>query len=482
MLVEIIEKIKEIAGKKNLINYISMIVSVFLLFQVLNTYAAVDYSTLPKLDVVKGYQSETALTKSATGDPSYNAQTTTMNIVMGALNGTLQNLAPQTLSNYQAIKDNPDIPEFAKVGAIGVADNAVYTMMDGFQGVNIPRYLAQEWVPGYSNDTGIFAATDGYTYLQETNIDALWDRIRLICYVFFVVILIVAGFMIMFRQKIGGQLAVSIFNVIPNVIVSLILVTFSFAIVGLMINLGIMAVNVIGSVIGVSSDQAIVVDSPFSLVGALFSGEQLTGGIKEVFAGAGVAGILAAIAAFVVGTAATGGTALVAATVVLLFIAIAIAAIVIYASVRVYLTILMAYLSIIFNTLLGPIMLTFAAFPGQQGMISTWINNLAKAVLTFPVVFFFLNLGAFLLNGDINISFPSGFMTGDISNVAAGSDSMIGVLLKVFAVIALFFFAADAPKMLDDFLPSNSGKGAMEAIGGFRKGLSRIPIVGSFFA
>lgn len=483
MIVEIIEKVKGVVTKKHLLNYVSMLVSVFFMFSALNTFAAecIDVANLPKIDVVKGYQTETELTKSSTADPSYNAQTTTMNIVMASANGTLQNLAPQTLSNYQAIKDNPNIPTYAKQGALGTMDNAVVAMFNNFQGVNIPNYLASEWVPGFdTTSTGIYAASDGYGYLQESNIDSLWDRLRLISYVFFVVILIVAGFMIMFRQKIGGQLAVSIFNVLPNVIISLILVTFSFAIVGLLLNVGVMAVNVVGSVLGVASDSAITVDSPFSLVGALLSGKvDITGGNASI-ATVGTIGI-ASLVGIITGITATGGAGLVAGIITVLFVGIIIAAIVIYASVRVYMTILTAYLGIIFNTILAPLFLTVAAFPGQSHMIMDWLNRILKGVLTFPLVYFFLNLGAFILSCEINIAFPSGLMSGDFSAVQTGADSPVGWFLKSFIVIALFFFAADAPKILDDFLVTNSGKGALGAIDGMKKGLSRIPLVGSFF-
>lgn len=484
MIVEVIQKVKEVVTKKHILNYVSMIVSVFFMFSALNTFAAecIDVANLPKIDVVKGYQSETELTKSATGDPSYNAQTTTMNIVMGAANGTLQNLAPQTLSTYQAIKDNPNIPTYAKGGALGAMDNAVYSMFNNFEGINIPNYLASEWVPGFdSGSNSIYAASDGYGYLQESNIDGLWDRLRLISYVFFVVILIVAGFMIMFRQKIGGQLAVSVFNVLPNVIISLILVTFSFAIVGLLLNFGVLAVNVVSSVLGVTADSAITVDSPFSLIGSVLSGKvDVTGG-NAAIAGVGTTAIAALVGILAAITGATGGVAVVAGIITFLFIGILIAAIVIYASVRVYITILTAYLSIIFNTILGPLFLTIAAFPGQSYMITDWLNKVLKGVLTFPLVYFFLNLGAFIMSCEINISFPSGLMSGDFANVATGSDSLVGWFLKAFVVIGLFFFAADSPKLLDDFLVVNGGKAAAGAVESVKKGLSRIPLVGSFF-
>lgn len=477
MIVEFIEKL--VKSRKNIINIFSVLITIFICLNNATAYAVESYS----IDVTKGYQVETEQTKTNTGDPSYNAQTTSMNIVYGFLNGAVQNIVPQALSNYQAVLNNPDIPDYAKRGAIGTINESVYTMYDNYSGINIPNYLASEWIPGYETSNSVYAATDGYSYLQEANIDQLWDRLRLVSYVFFVVILIVAGFMIMFRQKIGGQLAVSVFNVLPNVIISLILVTFSFAIVGLLLNVGVMGVNVVGSILGVTTDQAVAVTHPFSLFEALLKGKFNDNFLSPELLGiSGAAGIIGTVVGVImVATATTGGTALLAGTLLVLLLALTIAGVVIYASVRVYITILSAYLMIILNTILAPIYLTVAAFPGQNGMITDWINKILKAVLTFPLVYFFLNLGGFILTNKFSVAFPTGLTTGDFSNASTG-DSPIGIIIKFFMVVVLIFFAADAPKMLDDFLPVNGGKNTLEAVGSMRKGLSRIPIVGSFFA
>ncbi|MCC7289960.1 hypothetical protein IT417_01785 [bacterium] len=473
MLVEIAKFIKKVSSERKWVNYLAGILTVFMFFSVMNIYAQEAGATI-KLDPVEGYRAETALTKNGTGDTSYNSQTTTMNVILGALNGALQNMAPQLLSNFAAIESDPAVPAYAKMGALGLAGEGVNAMMNNYNGVNIVNYMASEWVPGYDKSTSVYAATDGYSYLDESNVDVLWDRIRLITYVLFVVVLIVAGFMIMFRQKIGGQLAVSIFNTLPNVIVALILVTFSFAIVGLMLNVGVMIINVMTSVLGVA--DPLTIENPFSLFGTAMNGELLGGGTTAalVIGPAIIAGLIAAVTA-------TGGAALpavVAATVTVIVIAVILTAIVIYASIRVYITLLIAYLGIIINTVMAPIFLAISAFPGQSGMASDWFRRVLKAVLTFPIVYFFLNLGMFIINGDINLGFPSGIMSGDFTQVDTNG-SPVGGFIKAVLVLLLFFFAADAPKILDDFLPSNEGKGVGSAIEGAKKGLSKIPVVGS---
>ena len=52
-----------------------------------------------------------------------------------------------------------------------------------------------------------------------------------------VIILIAAGFMIMFRVKINPQTVVSLQTMIPKLVITLLLVTFSYAIAGLVIDM-----------------------------------------------------------------------------------------------------------------------------------------------------------------------------------------------------------------------------------------------------
>lgn len=66
----------------------------------------------------------------------------------------------------------------------------------------------------------------------------IWEVIRNLTYIIFTVYFIIIAFMILFRQKIGGQDYVSIVNSIPKVIMALILVTFSLPLAGLMLDIG----------------------------------------------------------------------------------------------------------------------------------------------------------------------------------------------------------------------------------------------------
>jgi len=65
----------------------------------------------------------------------------------------------------------------------------------------------------------------------------IWKVFRDICYMLLVIVLIAIGFMVMFRTKINPQTIISVENALPRIVISLILITFSFPIAGLLIDL-----------------------------------------------------------------------------------------------------------------------------------------------------------------------------------------------------------------------------------------------------
>lgn len=64
----------------------------------------------------------------------------------------------------------------------------------------------------------------------------IWSAFRNITYLFFVLIFVVIGLGIMFRVKIDPRSVMTIQNAIPKIIIALIFITFSYAIVGLLVD------------------------------------------------------------------------------------------------------------------------------------------------------------------------------------------------------------------------------------------------------
>src|SRR4030043_143429 len=81
----------------------------------------------------------------------------------------------------------------------------------------------------------------------------IWKAFRNITYVFFVLILVFMGFAIMFRVKINPQTVITIQSALPRVIIALILITFSYAIVGLLIDFMFVLANLVFYTLGAKS-------------------------------------------------------------------------------------------------------------------------------------------------------------------------------------------------------------------------------------
>lgn len=80
-------------------------------------------------------------------------------------------------------------------------------------------------------------AAEGIGFATIKPFMSLWKVMRDISYMFLVLVLIAIGFMIMFRMKLNPQTVISIESALPRIIISLILITFSFAIAGFLIDL-----------------------------------------------------------------------------------------------------------------------------------------------------------------------------------------------------------------------------------------------------
>lgn len=72
----------------------------------------------------------------------------------------------------------------------------------------------------------------------------IWKVFRDIAYMFLVIVLIIIGFMIMFRAKLNPQTVISVESSLPRLVISLILITFSFAIAGFLIDLMYLLIGV----------------------------------------------------------------------------------------------------------------------------------------------------------------------------------------------------------------------------------------------
>lgn len=86
----------------------------------------------------------------------------------------------------------------------------------------------------------------GYTVLRPVN--TLWQWARNLTYFFFIIILVVIAFLILFRQSLGGQTIVTLTNSLPSIVFALILVSLSYPLTGLFVDVITVGSNFVQSV------------------------------------------------------------------------------------------------------------------------------------------------------------------------------------------------------------------------------------------
>ncbi len=108
------------------------------------------------------------------------------------------------------------------------------------------------WVRTSLQDAGFVPQTyaaEGIGFSSLRPIMNLWKVFRDVSYMLLVVVLIAIGFMIMFRMKINPQTVINIENALPRIVVAMLLITFSFAIAGFLIDMMYVLIAIIVSLI-----------------------------------------------------------------------------------------------------------------------------------------------------------------------------------------------------------------------------------------
>jgi len=284
-------------------------------------------------------------------------------------------------------------------GAIGGITNLIVAMYAN------PPVSSVEYFADLGRNLGIVKpvyAQAGIGFQGLRPILPLWKAFRNIAYLFFTIIFIVIGFAIMFRVKLNPQTVISIQNAIPRVILALILVTFSYAIAGLLIDLMYIVIAIIVGVInpgGPLNELVNLLKEKLNMGGGkeapnilvfqlLFMGKGLeyayTLASTLLNPGVILADILNApqelidaiqnITTFI--PTLSGGAIL---------LTLILAIILLLAFFKLLLSLLKAYIFVLISIIFGPLQIMLGVLPGQSSF-GNWIRNLIANLAVFPTV------------------------------------------------------------------------------------------------
>jgi len=290
-------------------------------------------------------------------------------------------------------------------------------------------------------------AAEGIGFAAIKPFSNLWKIFRDLSYMLLVLVLIGIGFMIMFRMKMNPQTVISVENALPRIVIALILITFSFAIAGFLIDLMYVLIILVISVL--SKNTAVHIDTQnyqnaflggnswfiFNKLGNIWGiGEALLSFMPTI-----TRIIFSAIVSFItyfilkaipllgslmpstkdgsaeivegtplgkwVGIVLGGVTAIPAwgiaiflGTFILVpfLISLLVWFTVIFLFFRITFLLFKSYIEIVIFIIFAPILLLFEAIPGKN-IFSWWFKNLLGNIISFPLVICFIIISTILI-------------------------------------------------------------------------------------
>lgn len=340
-------------------------------------------------------------------------------------------------------------------GAYGFTSNLVAQVLTQ------PPLSSREYFADLGKSFGIVkpAYAQGIGFAGLSNLLPIWKATRNLAYILFVIVFLATGLAIMFRVKLDPKTVVTIQNAIPKLIIALILVTFSYAIVGLLIDLiyviiylGVLAlagpIQIADPSITVAAEQAKYTSLSFlDGVGLVLGGG--IGSLGNLFTGSSGTATISVLAHSllgVLGFLTIGSAGGILAALPLLILAV----VALFLILKLFFSLIMCYVNIIISVIVAPLQIMLGALPGSSMGFGSWFKNLLANILTFPAVALFLLLGWLLIK--INSINPGSSWTPPVMGV--GGDLLptvigFGMLLLVNKVPQMVKAAFKMAKPVD---------------------------------
>ncbi|MBN1169047.1 hypothetical protein JXA63_04115 [Candidatus Woesebacteria bacterium] len=222
------------------------------------------------------------------------------------------------------------------------------------------------------------AKAQGFGFTAANPVMELWRMVRDITYFLLVIIVIAMAFMIMFRMKISPQTVISVQSALPKVVFALILITFSYAIAGFMIDLMYVVVGLLAGIIYNASFTS------GENWGEIFS--QLTGNwgvldLMRIYIQFFFPAFMSALFRGGLGLGIVGLTLIVP-----LILTVIVGIMLIWMTIRILWILIKAYVNILIQIIMGPIQILLGTLTG--GGFGNWLKTLLAELAVYPITGF----------------------------------------------------------------------------------------------
>lgn len=259
------------------------------------------------------------------------------------------------VTNLQGSRPSSGLFALYSRGTEGLAEVETNLFNDSLYAQDL---LNQVPVLGEATSKKIFAAED--TQLSKFALDdaffKMWKTNLNLTYYLIIIPTVAFGFAIMFRMQIGPQTQVTLMKAIPRILVTILLITFSFPIASIMVRFG----KVLGDIaIGMVWTMAAVTPAgsfQFVGIGSIFS---VLGDVLE-----GISFLIMLI------------------PLVIILLITAFRMLFAYFNQMIRIGFLIAF---------SPIILLFSAFPGKEGVMKNYFKTLAAHIMGYFAIFVLFN-------------------------------------------------------------------------------------------
>ncbi len=335
----------------------------------------------------------------------------------------------------------PENAEFCKQASArsGGLTASVFSFIGSM--ISKPPAHTATYVADVLNTAGVAtpAYAQGVGFASLDPILGLWKVFRNVAYFFFIVVFIILGFMIMFQQRLGSKAAITAQQAIPTVIVSLLLVTFSYAIAGFIIDLMYLFMFlIVGLFKGIQASFSVGnIRDPVSftwldLFGFLFSSSWSWQ----------ANGLNTDIVSSVLNAAGSQSQAMNTVMSILggMTLTLVITLAVLIGSVRLLFELLKSYVVVILSIVTSPLILMVGAFPGKD-VFWPWLKGIIGNLMAFPTVLLlliiYIEFTTGTIAGAVGASDQGGFMPPFLFGSGAGNVNMIGPILGLAMILAM---------------------------------------------
>jgi hypothetical protein len=288
----------------------------------------------------------------------------------------------------------------------------------------------------------------------------------------------------MLRVKIDPRTVMSIQNQIPRIIIGIVMVTFSFAIAGLLIDVMYVSIYVVGQTIlninGVNIPnfgEVVTSGTPFDAINRLFEGgfgelsargggviENLFRNIFGIEPGTGdfftdiTEDFVGTIVGAIVGTIAT----------LIIFFAL------LYIGIRVFVILLLSYINILLDIIFAPFWFLIGLMPGSSLGVGAWFRDIISNLAVYPTVLAMFLLGRIFFDLGERVSTDGTLFTPPLVGVTGGEGAAsifaglvaLGFLFMTPNVVQIAKAALKAPKISYGPVFQPAGVGARAVTGG----------------